>query len=82
MPPEYTRIWGIQFGRWDGKVSSLLKTEDDDDATKTTAGLAAGRYASDTNMDTGDKEGFTEENLPRNPPDQLLYNGTDKSYEY
>ena len=81
MLPEYTCVWGIQVVSWDGEVSGLLNTEDDDDTTATTAGLKAGSYASDSDMDTGDKADFTAENLPRNPPEYILYNGTGKSYE-
>ena len=81
MPPKYTRVWGIQVGRWNGKVSVLINTEDDDDATATTAGSKAGSYASDSDMDTVDKEDSAAENLPRKPPEKLLYNGTGKSYK-
>ena len=81
MTPKYTRVWGIQVGRWNGKVSVLLNTEDDDDATATTAGLTAGSYVSDSDMDTGDEEYFAAEKFPRNPPEQLLYNVTGNSYE-
>ena len=69
VPPEYTRVWGIQVGRWDGKVSVLINTEEDNNAITNTAGLTAGSYALDTNMDTVDKEDFAAENLPRKPPE-------------
>ena len=55
--------------------------EEDDNATATTVVLTAGSHESDTDMDIGDKENFAAENLPRKPPEQLLYNGTGKSYE-
>ena len=56
--------------------------EEDDNATATTVVLTAGSHESDTDMDIGDKENFAAENLPRKPPEQLLYNGTGNSYEY
>ena len=81
VPLEYTRVWGIQVGRWDGNVSGLLNTEGDDNATATTEGLTAGSYASESDMDTSDEEDFAAENLPRKPNGQILYNETGKSYK-
>ena len=81
VPLEYTRVWGIQVGRWDGKVSGLLNTEGDDNATATTEGLTAGSYALESNMDTRDEEDFAAENLPRKPNGQILYNEKGKSYK-
>ena len=80
VTPKYTRVWGIQVGIWDGKVSGLLNMEYDDNVTATTTGLTSVSYALDADMDTGDEEDFAAENLPQNPPEQLLYNGTGKSY--
>ena len=82
VTPNYTLVWGIQVGRWDGKVSCLLNTEEDDNAIAITVGFTVGSHASDTDMYMGDKKNFAAENLPRKPPEQLLYNGTGNSYEY
>ena len=81
VPPKYTCVWEIQVGSWDGKVSGLLITADNNETTATTAGLAAGSYASDSDMHTGEKEDSAAENLPWKPPEQLLYNVTGKSYK-
>ena len=75
----YPRMWGIQIGRCQDKVtvSGLLDIVDDDedDVTATTVDLTT-LAGDESNLDSDDdNEDFAAENRPHPPPAKLLYNG-------